>query len=371
VLLADDDVVARKLASGYLARRFDLCEVASGTEALDAFDHFRPDLILLDIDMPGMNGSDTAAMIRFKSADQFVPILLISGLEDQGRIAEGISKWADDFIPKPFNPKLFQAKVTRLLRFRTMQENLRHQNELLRDFRQRTNDEHTLAREIFDRIGSRVRTSDPRVRSLVSPLAGFNGDIALTATTPSGAFRLVVADVTGHGLSAAVGTIPLASLFLAETNRGTSLSDTIRRMNTELHSLLPARLFCAAVMVEIAKERSEICVCNAGMPDALLLRTGSTSPVSFASQNIPLGAISDFEPVFDCAKVTSGDRVLAMSDGAAECANPAGELIGIERLRETLVGVPGPEAFAALTEALRQFSGGLQSDDLTLIEVEI
>lgn len=368
VLVADDDAVARRVVVGTLRGRFEIYEAADGAQALEAFVAHEPDLVLLDVDMPIKNGVEVAEQMRSLAGDRYVPILLVSGMDEVSTLVEGLSRGADDFLPKPFNRRVFDSKLAVILRIRDMQERLRDQMRELEQFRQTTQEEHALAQEVFGRI--LARGSQGRgLRVSASPLAMFNGDVVLTSATPAGGFRWMLADVAGHGLSGAIGTVPLSSLFHRSTNHGYTLREVLIAMNEELRAMLPSRLFCAAVALELDPSRKRLTVCNAGMPDVQVLQAGQLRHVG--SKNLPLAILDHMDPQFDVLEVEPGDRVFTVSDGIIECQDSQGQMFGVERLCELLTTGTPETAFDRLLAAVSAFSGGLQSDDVSVTEVTL
>lgn len=370
VLVADDDRVARLLVVGSLRGRFDVIEASDGMEAVELFRMEAPDFVLLDVEMPRLNGVAAASAMREMAGDRYVPILLVSGLDAIPTLVEGLAHGADDFLAKPFNPKVFDSKLSVFLRIRDMQERLREQMRELSIYRQKTEEEHALAQEVFARILERGAISDPRVKVAASPLSMFNGDVVLTTQMPNGGFRWMLADVAGHGLSGAIGTVPLTTLFYRKTREGTDLPGMLAAMNEELKANLPPRLFCAAAAMELDPQRQRLTVCNAGMPEVLLLRANGEI-TRFTSKNVPLAVSSTFEAECDTIDVVAGERVFTVSDGVVECLNSLGEMFGSARLYAALRSAPPELAFSALLDATSEFSEGLQSDDVSALEVRV
>jgi len=370
VLVADDDRVARLLVVGSLRGRFEVVEASDGVEAVEAFKAETPDFVLLDVDMPRMSGVDAASVMREMAGDRFVPILLVSGLDEIPTLVDGLAHGADDFLSKPFNPRVFDSKLSVFLRIRDMQERLRDQMRELSIYRQKTEEEHALAQEVFARILERGAIGDPRVKVAASPLSMFNGDVVLTAHMPDGGFRWMLADVTGHGLSGAIGTVPLTTLFYRKTREGMNLPSMLAAMNEELKANLPPRLFCAAAALELDAQRHHLTVCNAGMPDVLLLRANGQL-TTFPSKNLPLAITSTFVAELDTLEVEADERVFTVSDGVVECQSPLGEMFGSTRLHAALTSGPPELAFSALLDATSEFSEGLQSDDVSALEVRV
>jgi PAS domain S-box-containing protein len=114
VLVADDAPVLRKLLeSALLSKGHEVVSVADGDLAIEEFNRQSFDLVLLDIVMPNMDGFETTRLIKkiAKEQGRWVPILIVSGLEDQDNIVKGLDAGAEDFIPKPLRLEVLNAKV--------------------------------------------------------------------------------------------------------------------------------------------------------------------------------------------------------------------------------------------------------------------
>ncbi|MFO0601232.1 MAG: fused response regulator/phosphatase [Myxococcaceae bacterium] len=366
VLFADDEPISRRLISASLRRDFELCEVHDGRAAVDAFDAFNPDAVVLDVDMPRLDGVDTARELKARAGTRFVPIFLVSGLEEQSTLIRGLEAGADDFLPKPFNAAVFRPKLEVFLRLQEMQRQLTEQNGRLAAFQRETEREHQVATQVFDRMVRRGALADPRVRVVLSSLSVFNGDAVLASQTPDGRFRMLAADVSGHGLTGALGTLPLNTLFHASTSRGDDLATCARALNDELRQVLPRQLFCAAAMIELDRARGTLDVVNAGMPPVMVV---GASVRQFASRQVPLSVDRDWRPTIERVAVSPGERVFLMSDGVMEASDDQGTIFGLERVLSTLAAAPLAHAFDELLTAVGAHAGPQQSDDLSLIEV--
>ncbi len=114
ILVVDDEKNIRKIVTSYLrAEGFDVSEAADGEEALAAFDRLDPDLVILDVMMPGIDGIETLRRLRVKS-DVYV-IMLTARAEEMDRVV-GLSVGADDYVTKPFGAKELVARVKAVLR---------------------------------------------------------------------------------------------------------------------------------------------------------------------------------------------------------------------------------------------------------------
>jgi two-component system alkaline phosphatase synthesis response regulator PhoP len=127
VLLIDDDNDLLELSS-YIFKRAgaQVLTAGDGSEGINKLLIHRPDLILLDIMMPGINGFDICKNIRRVSN---VPLIMLTALDDEQNILQAFESGADDFLPKPFSTQILLARVNALLR------RSRHENEFLSAFK--------------------------------------------------------------------------------------------------------------------------------------------------------------------------------------------------------------------------------------------
>jgi two-component system response regulator MtrA len=109
VLVVDDDpALAEMLTIVLRGEGFDTAVVGDGTKALPAVRELRPDVVLLDLMLPGMNGIDVCRAIRSESG---VPIVMLTAKSDTVDIVLGLESGADDYVVKPFKPKELVARI--------------------------------------------------------------------------------------------------------------------------------------------------------------------------------------------------------------------------------------------------------------------
>ncbi len=114
ILVVDDDhAISEMLTIVLEAEGFESIAVNEGTEAVPAFQQHQPDLILLDLMLPGMNGVDICRTIRQESS---VPIVMLTAKTDTVDVVLGLESGADDYMTKPFKPKELVARIRARLR---------------------------------------------------------------------------------------------------------------------------------------------------------------------------------------------------------------------------------------------------------------
>lgn len=368
ILVVDDtpeniDVLKATLKDAYIVRPALKGEVALRIAAAEP----QPDLILLDIMMPGMDGYEVMRRLKENESTRDIPVIFVTALADLEGELKGLELGAVDYIPKPINPQIVRARVQTHLALRDARRKLEKQNGMLLQ-----------EREIVEDIITRMRSSryfdDRHLRYLVSSVDRTNGDILMASHAPDGRQWIMVGDFTGHGLPAAVAAPLITYVFYTQTNACNPMEEILAEISTVMCQQLPINIFMTACMVEISASRDRLKVWNAGMPPCVLMR-GGTVVGRMASRAIPLGipADMDFVSTQEIWDVQEGDRLYVFSDGVTEVASPGGELFemaGVERFLQTLhledKGLPD------LLQVLEAFHGDdAFHDDITMVEIRI
>jgi DNA-binding response OmpR family regulator len=117
ILIVDDESISRECLAALLASdSYRLEFAASGTEGLARAGELQPDVILLDVMMPGMNGFEVCRRLRADGALAETPIVMVTALDDQASRLEGLDAGADDFLSKPFNRSELRARIQTIVR---------------------------------------------------------------------------------------------------------------------------------------------------------------------------------------------------------------------------------------------------------------
>jgi PAS domain S-box-containing protein len=235
--------------------------------------------------------------------------------------------------------------------------------------------EEQLAARVIAHVRRQGSLDSPGIAYVTSPLGFFSGDVQLATYLPSGELRWVLGDFTGHGLAAAIGTVPLAGAFHLNCSRECGFVETINTINDLLKAVLPPGLFCASAWFSLSPDGRELRIWNCGLP-AVLVRRGETGNVEhFDSQGLPLGVVSSRELGITPThiQVQDDDDVFVFTDGMTECTNASGQQFGIERAKAAVSGGIRPcEGFAALMRAVANFRGEEQAkDDLSALCVSV
>lgn len=375
VLVAEDNASDRMLLAKIVNREgYEVITAVDGHEALARFIEFSPDVVLLDAMMPGLDGFEVARTVRATSSEDYVPIVFLSSLTGNDWVDRCLSAGGDDYLSKPYNPIVLKAKLKALTRLREQQRQLRVQREELHRLQSHLLQEQLAAKSVFDKIAHTRKLKGPFLKHLLSPMSVFNGDVLLAAHDPAGDLLVLLGDFTGHGLTAAIGALPLADTFYGMTAKGFGVSDILRESNRKLRTVLPPGYFCCVTLLRLSLRKNTLEYWNGGLPSALLVRHSKQDVFEIVSRNLPLGILDDqnFVSSTGIVEVESGDSIILVTDGLVEAESATGAAFGHEHLIEVVRQAPAASVFeTVLTKVQAHIANQARTDDLTLVELSV
>jgi CheY-like chemotaxis protein len=368
ILVADDQRVNQRILEVFLRKEGHTVVVAGdGSEAVELHRRERPDLVLLDIMMPVMDGLEAARRINEATGDIRTPIIFLTAMNDQQTMLEGL-ELGDDFISKPIILAILRAKLRAFIRLVQTQRTLRMQQQRIELLNDEMRDEREVASFVLGRV--LANTEPPDGHSLqyrVVPSVLFSGDLILARRTPSGRLHVLLADAVGHGLPAAINILPLFFPFDGMSRKGLPLATVARELNRRVRDLLPIDRFVAATLASIDFDAGFIDVWNGGNPPALLVRPGGQLAARVDSMQMALGVNDDDPGLFEPRRIefSADDQLILFSDGIWENPAFAGD-DPAARMERLLAATPPAGRMDALIEAA--IAAG-QADDLSTVVV--
>lgn len=373
ILIVDDDELLNALFSQFLQTKgfitSSVHSLASALQILEAGTEI--DLILLDYQLADGNGLQLLSSMNNHVSLQSPPVIMISGNEDPDFLENCFACGVADYIIKPVNLSLLALKVSALINSVAMQRLISSQNTELEHFKREAEREESIAKFTYEYLLRQNSQIINGVSIWLKSSSSFSGDIALAKVSPSGDLYFLLADATGHGLSAAITVMPVVSIFNSMVAKGFHIQPIVAEINKKLIRDTPQDRFVAAILIQMHQERKEIDVWNGGMPTAYWVHQGEVLQ-EFHSQHMALGILED--DMFD-ANVTSCDfpgqgTIIAYSDGLIEELNDAGQSFSSARVAE-LVKSTDPNLQSVLIHALQQHTGrDHYKDDVSICMLE-
>lgn len=379
VLVVDDNPANRFLLQELLRKEgYRVLTAEDGIEAIKVFAAEHVDFVLMDVMMPGMDGYEATRRIKQMCVenDYYCPVLFITAMNDEESLVACIDCGGDNFLIKPYNHNILQAKMRALERTRDLYALVQRQKNELEIHHEQLCHEHNIAERTFNKLMREGCLDVPNLRYLLAPVGLASGDLLLAEYRPDGVQQILLGDFTGHGLSAAIGAIPVADIFQSMTRKGFEVDQIATEINRKLKATLPVGLFLACCLLSLDARTQRVSLWSGGVPELLLRRVddgGGGQLVRLPSRHLPLGILDEetFDAHLDYADIHLGDHIYAYSDGLIEAVNPCDEIFGAARLDALLISTPANGRFEAICDALSEFrTGQAQRDDITLIEIE-
>lgn len=373
VLVVDDIQENLKLVKRALTSfGYDLVVATSGEEAIEVFKAEKPNGVLMDVMLPGIDGYETTRRIREISGDYWVPIIFLSALGQSVDMVRGLESGGDDYMSKPIDISLLMAKMKAMQRIFSMQSELRATSVKLTEYRERAEEENEMAHEL---MAGMIRSASQELPGLeVWEQSGeqFSGDLALFRTAPTGYIYILHADSMGHGLTAALPLLPMAQTFQDMTQQGFSVSRIAQKMNQEIRNLMPVGRFVATTIIGIDAGNAIFEVWNGGNPPVLLVTTEGETIHSFESQHTALGMMSheDFDSSTQIRQSQDVDRLMLFSDGLSDAKGKEGDRLGEEVIFE-IISQGGDMHKNIVDRVSSHIDANEEQDDISLISLSI
>ncbi len=368
-LVVEDNLAqARYLCAILKAQGHTALHASDGLTALEIYTRERPDVVLLDYSMPGMDGRETALRLRQLEPARWVPIWFVTGNEDTAEIADAIAAGADAYIPKPVNVAILKAHLSNAERYTAIQRQLKAQNNELNAYFELSEEENRAARDMMKRLLPTQTEHGAVLRTWNSPAFKFSGDIVMAERSPDGSLKILLADGVGHGLTAALNVLPLGRAFQAMAQKGFGLQALVTELNHTIRRDLPSHRFVAATLISIDCIEDRIEVWNGGNPPCLMFDADGKIVKSWASRHLPLGVLPseeiDAHPEFEPFRADA--QIFVCSDGLSEAACNQGKHFGENGIKAAVEAIVPEQRFEAIKIAVvEHLAGHSATDDIT------
>ena len=371
VLVVDDAPANIRVVNEILHDSYKVKIATNGQKALElAGETPGPDLILLDVVMPGMDGYEVCTRLKANPGTRDIPVIFLTAQTETTDETRGFEAGAVDYIHKPFSPAVVVARVQTHLALRETREQLERQLQAIRN-------ELETARQIQSSILPREIPSIAGldIAARYVPMSSVAGDFYDFLVVDEKRIGILVADVSGHGMPAALIASMLKIAFAAQSARATDPAGVLSGLNQVLCGKFQGHYVTAAYAF-VDTEKQTLCYAGAGHPPQLLREKSSGTVRSVIENGLFLGYFPN--ATYGAVEIPfrRGDWVVLYTDGITEMTGESEEQFGEARLKEFLESHSDLSAagFADnLLERLSLWSGRASGkepdDDVTLLAV--
>ncbi len=371
ILIVDDTPANLKLLSQILASQGYKVRVAvNGSQALASVALAAPDLILLDIKMPGMNGFEVCQQLKANPGAEEIPIIFISALDDLKDRLQGFQSGGVDYITKPFQLEEVLARVRTHLFIRRAQQKLASNN-------QRMQHELDLAGQLQMSFLPRdiEQMAGWQFSSVLQPARETSGDFYDMLTLPGGKIAILMADVVDKGVAAALLMVLAWSLLRECIFKYPQQPEHVfAEVNTKMTSILHESEFVTVFLGILDLENGRLIYSNAGQYPPLWFNAANNSILELGRTGVPLGVMEESTWTQSEITLETGDVLLLYTDGLTEACDKTGGSIGLEHLKACVLPLISKDAKQIkeyIEKELHHFlAGESPQDDMTLMVVK-
>ncbi|EGM70015.1 fused response regulator/phosphatase [Shewanella sp. HN-41] len=378
ILVVDDDPVASQSISNFIhGKGYNVIVCNNLEEAFFELSQNEVDLILANY----LQTDGTALMLlaHLEKAEKEIPVIVINEKKESQAILDCFKMGVLDFVIKPINVELFWYKAECLLSRVQLQDKVKQQRVELEEMLYEKAREEQMARHLFEHLVNIDNVNFDFIRTFCQASANFSGDIILNGISPNGNLFLMLADSTGHGLSAAMPIMRVASTFRAMVSKDFSLVALLSELNEKVYRENPGDRFIACIILEADFHRKKLYIWNGGMPPVYMQGhcNDASSPQAecndrFHSTNMALGILPPYTFIADIFTIDFPEQGYAclFSDGLIDQHTIYGTPFGITHLRSLFKEHEG-ELTQFLKDNLNQyFSDQNIADDITVCTLD-
>ncbi len=388
ILIVDDSPDIRVLLAHLLkANGYDVAEAENGEEGMCQVESFKPDLILLDIVMPGLDGYQVCEALKADPASRDIPVVFLSSQSEAADKIKGLAIGAADYITKPFDKGEVIARIANQLKIRRLTYELIAANAELTAKQKRLDEDLEAAAGIQQSL---LPQKLPQIENLdiawkFMPSEQIGGDIFNVLRLDDDHLGFYMIDVSGHGVPPALVTFSVAQTlqpymgYTLQKIPGTCPDSEIVAPGEVLRALDEEypwerfERFLTMIYLIIDLREGTLIYSNAAHPPPILLRAdGTLHLLETGGTIIGLDGILPFEE--ERLVLQERDKILLYTDGIFEVVGAEGTMFGEERFLALVksLGAVGVEAMLeGIIDAIKQFVNGVKlRDDVSLLGIE-
>jgi len=371
ILIVDDSRTIVALINSILKEDYDTVSAGNGLEAIEVYNRAKPDLILMDVEMPEMNGFEACKKIKEQSKNTFIPIIFITSKGDLQSMKTGLSAGAEDYLTKPFEPEELLARVQAVLRTKKLY------NQLMEAYAIIDKERDSIA-QIQKSLICQELPKAPGFNFFADyqPSSKASGDYYDFIKISDDHLGVLVADVSGHGTPAAVIMAMMRVLIRSFLAKVCSPKEVLEKINTILCENQKLGHFITAFYGVIHLPSRKMKFASAGHNPPLLVDYGSAEIQYLNTEKgFPL-MIHTFNDIEEREiLLPQNSKLVCYTDGLTEARGKGSDMYGLDRLGKKSLELGQSQSAdqlgQVLTHDLQDFLGDCEfTDDFTLVIVE-
>jgi len=379
VLAVDDTPENLDVVKGILSSEYIVKAATSGPMALKIAEKQRPDLILLDIMMPDMDGYEVCKHLKENEQTRDVPVIFLTAMDQTTDEARGFELGAADYMTKPVNPPILKARVATHLALKKSMDDLQSAYQVIKGHKDRMEQELNVGHDIqmsmlpleFPAFPDREEFN---VHALLEPAREVGGDFYDFFFINDDEICLVVGDVSGKGVPAALFMAVTRTMIKTQAVDDPSPASIVTRVNEELSADNPASMFVTLFFAIANVKTGEVRFTNAGHNPPYILRQDRSLECLDQRHGPIIGAVEGVAFREDQVQLEAKDTLVIFTDGVTEAMDISQQLYSEPRLESCIgksAGAPDQITGEILHDVEAYAGEAEQADDITILAFRI
>ena len=374
VVVVDDDITNLKMAGRILSKNnMRVTALKSGTALLDYIKTNKPDLILLDIKMPGLDGFETMKRLQEQmNPSEKIPVIFLTADDSQDAETHGLALGAMDFIKKPFIPDVLVLRVRHTIDLVRLQRDLEQENERIRsELAMASRIQSAMLPGIFPAFPERKEFD---IYASMDPVRGVGGDFFDFFFIDRDRLCLLIADVSGKGIPAALFMMASKIILADNAKSGKSPAQILQDTNEAICANNPEEMFVTVWLGILDISTGLLTTANAGHEYPALMHADGQFELFRDRHGLVVGGMPGVKYHEHSLQMYPGSKLFVYTDGVPEATDAENALFGTIRMLEALnahANESPKQILHGVRQAVNEFVSDMeQFDDLTMMCLE-
>ena len=366
ILIVEDNPASLEIMQVRLeASGYRVITATDGEAGLSLAESSLPDLILLDVMMPKMDGLEVCRRLKNNDSLPFMPIIMVTAKTDTKDVIAGLEAGGDEYLTKPVDHGSLVARVKSMLRIKELHDTVIAQSTQLEN-------QLKTASKIQTLFWPELPTPEGGIRTwaVSQPASYVGGDFYDAIILPDKSVLAYVADVSGKGVPAALIMAAVSTKIRAEASLQQNLNLILRAVNGSMYELASTEgYFATMLLLKYWPRMKRIEMIRAGHINPVLVSPTGVREIS-GLKGVSLGVMEEVDYELAELVLEPGESLLLFSDGVTEAENERVEQFGYQRLIDHLSTSKSFPHGEGLLESIREWRGqAVVNDDLTIFEI--
>ena len=366
ILIVEDNPASLEIMQVRLeASDYRVITATDGEEGLAKAQSSLPDLILLDVMMPKMDGLEVCRRLKNNDRLPFMPIIMVTAKTDTKDVIAGLEAGGDEYLTKPVDHGSLVARVKSMLRIKELHDTVIAQSTQLENQLKTASKIQTLFWPELPAPEGGIRTW-----AVSQPASYVGGDFYDAIILSDKSVLAYVADVSGKGVPAALIMAAVSTKIRAEASLQQNLNLILRAVNGSMYELASTEgYFATVLLLKYWPRMRKIEMIRAGHINPVLVSPTGVREIS-GLKGVSLGVMEEVDYELAELVLEPGESLLLFSDGVSEAENASVEQFGYQRLIDQLSTSKSFPHGEGLLESVRKWRGqAVVNDDLTIFEI--